>query len=620
MQIKFFIAPLTLCMAFVLGFVAKKPIARSIATDPNHNTISFNTYDNIPCPSTAEAENFILTAHIEGVEATMPCDSSHSAKLLKLFKLATLLNINLPETWAGSAQEALVNPLTYISTSTPKLLISDTTSHAIASNLLGKEIYLGHSFFKLPPLKALEVLIHENRHSNTNAHGHTACLTGDLMKTPGACDTFFIKDETAGAYSFGVLFSLGHSLFSQNLNRDDREYLMSSALVTLSTRFNNILPTMASALDLLYVLDANGKVFQIHPFTFEKIPVDIATHTNETVVRIQYDPLYSGILAFTNQGRIYGIDHNNQPTDYYSNLIGQNYFAVDSTKIYTPLANYSYTYFVEHSGDIHFKDTTPASGEESLTTYRRNLPFKTKKFFGALSSKMIFLTDTGELHQAVSGMGPRGHSPQKLKGTDVETIEWIDATGGVTYDALFGVSAQGTLYQLRSSLFDSIETQESSFDTKEPIVKFQEGLTIKMALTISGELYAQSYQLQVTSPYRLSLPEIKDFALGRKVVPNSELATLPSTKTSSQKDCSLVNMYKDPWTSQPMGFTKSGMFAFIHNDGHCTKLNTLFNNSIELLSEMNIHTTSFFYQSHLSLKRTNQAPLKLIPYADFGTP
>lgn len=618
MQIKFFITSFILCLTFILGLTTPPTVSRTLSSEPESQTISLNTYENIPCPTPHESANFILNAHIEGVNATAPCDTSNAAKLLKLFKLASLLNIKLPESWAGSAQNAILNPLTYISSSTPKLVIGDTTSHAIASNLLGQEIFLGHSFFKLPPLKALEVLIHENRHSNNNAHGHTSCLTGDVMKTPGACDALFIKDESAGAYSFGVLFSVGHSLYSQFLNQNDRDYLMNSALVTMSTRFNNILPTMASALDLLYILDSSGRIFQVHPFTMEKIPVSIKTLPDEQITRIQYDPLYSGFLAFTNQGRIYGINHNNQSVDYYTNLIGQNYFAVDSNKIFTPTANYSYTYFVEQNGDIHFKDNSPTSGEELLSTYRRDLPFKTKKFFSALSSKMIFLSKEGELHQVVSSMGPQGNKPQKLKSSDIDQAHWIDANGGVTYDALWGVSSNGALYELRSTLFDEIDIQESTFNTPEPIIKFQEGLTIKMALTSSGELFAQSYQSPVTPPYRLRLTEIKDFALGRKVVPNFGLAPLTATKASSRKNCSLVKIYQDPWTSQHMGFTKSGMFTFVHNDGHCTQLNDFLVRSIELLSEMNIHTTSFFYQSHLSLKRINQSPLKLIPYTDLG--
>lgn len=618
MKTKFFYIPFLAGFAFAMGYTTpasnKQVHVPAAARTLSSLAATYDDYASIPCPTIEEVREYIRIANIRNVPPVASCDNSSPAKLFKIFKLAQLLKFNAPNEWAGSAQPALSDPYNYISKSTPELFISTATSHAIASNYLRQKIELGHTFFNLSPLKALEVLIHENRHSHENSAPHLPCLNGDLPKTGGACDAIFLNNDTTGAYSFGTLFSLGYSLYGEDLSDSTRQELMNSALSVLSTRFNNVPYNMGVPLDLLYVLDNTGQVYQVHPFTFEQWPISISTLPSEKIVRIKYSALYSGLLAFTDQGRIYAVAQSGKQVDYYSSLLNSDRFIIDSEKVFVPSADYSFTFFVEQNGAISYKDAKSSTGEDVLVLFRKNLPFTTKRFFGALGARMFALSEDGDIHEFKSG-GPGGLRTYKLKSSALPGVQWIDANGGITYDHLYATGSDGLIYFLQNSLFDDRPIAESDFLANENFEKFQESLNIKMGRTRDGKLYAWDFARSTEKPWRLPLPPVTDFAIGRRYVPSQQLHPLEGKNSTDLSHCNVEKTFLDPWSQRHVGFSKSGQIIFEGLNDMCLSLtDSHFAPSVSLGTLRLTKINTYYDQTYLRLKLLNSGELPLFPY------
>lgn len=562
MNTKYFIFALSCGLAFAFGMFSEViPSERALAQTEVQEAAPALTYDQIPCPSKTEIQQYIKNAHITGLPENPTCDGTATEKLLKIFKLASLIKADIPKGWAGYAESILRNPLEFISHATPALDLGSVTSHAIASNENGKKIYLGHELFDLPPLKALEILIHENHHSNPQDVRHTSCLTGDVFKSTGGCDALFDSSSSMGAYSVGVYFSLGYSLYGNNLSPATRQQLMNSAIAVLSTRFNNVPYTLAHPLDLLYVLTPSGGVAFVHPFTFELYPVDIELKSDEKIERIQFNPLHNGLLAFTNRGAIYSVNQWSKEVDYYKDILPAGKRFVDSNKVYTPSANYTYTYFVEDNGNIYFKDTDSSTNKDKIYIYRRDLPFLTKRFFSSLGNEMTVLSETGTFLQFASH-GPASLKAQEMISTRIENVHWKDGSGGITNDVLYAVGSDGLVYFTddSSSLQEPIST--STFTSDESIEKFQESLNLQMAMSTEGSLYIWDHEHSTAAPRKMQLPPVSDFAIGRRYMPSALLQTFESPLSAKENVCGWIKTYSDPWTQKPMGLNAQGQLIF----------------------------------------------------------
>ncbi len=575
-------------------------------------------YATIPCPSAEEMATYIKDAHIVGVAENPTCDGSKTEKILKLFKLAALLKAAIPKNWAGSADNIINDPYAFITKTTPKLNMAHATDHAIASNQNGQEIFLGHEFFEIPPLKALEVLIHENHHSNPDGSGHVICLTGDVMKTAGACDALFTRESYLGSYSVGVLFSLAYSLYAINLSKPARQQLMNSAIAVLSTRFNAIPNTLAVPLDMVYTLDAAGQVALLHPYTFESIPVVLPVDTNEKIVRIQYNPINSGVLAISDRGRMYTADQWGESSIYYEGVLPRERRFVDSNKMFTPSASYSYTYFVEDSGDIYFKDTDSSTGVDELHVFRKNLPYVTQRVFTSYGSTMTALSETGNFFYFASS-GPAALYPQELKNTQLENVQWKDGSGGVTYDVLYAVGSDGLVYFGDDSPHLQVPLEPSAFVSDEPFEKFQEGLNLKIALSSAGNLYAWDHAHSTAKPWQIPTSAVVDFAIGRKYLPQTSLQPLQLSRTAKNR-CAFKLAYLDPWSGKQMGVDTQARLVFTsaEDDGKCIVYGrNISGDTLQMGTQLLTKTNTYFDRTYLNFIRgpKNQP---LFPYADLN--
>lgn len=615
MNAKYFLYSLCCGLAFSLGMLTEASPGRDLAQDTPAR--SFLSYEQIPCPSSDEMSGYITAAHMVGMPDMPTCDGSPSEKILKLFKLASLLKVDLPKKWAAHAEKPLNDILKFISTSTPRLNMSTAASHAIASNNNRQEIFLSGEFFRLPPLKALEILIHENQHSFQEAEGHVHCLTGDVLKSAGACDALFSSGPSMGAYSMGVWFSLAYSLYGKNLNPQSRQQLMNSAIAILSTRFNNVPYTLAVPLDLLYVLTESGQVALVHPYTLEHFPIDIQTEKNDKIERIQFNPLQNGLLAFTQRGRIHAIDHWGKQTDYYAHILPSAHHYVDSNKVLTPSAQYAHTYFVEESGDIFFKDIHIANEEDRLYTFRHNLPFITRRFFTALGSTMVALSENGSFYNLSSGYGPAALKPAILKSTEIPNLQWKDGSGGVTYDVLYAVGSDGRVYFSDDSPLLQEPIQPSSFISDQPFEKFQESLNLQAARTTLGHIYLWDHSHSTLKPWRLKTSPVVDFAIGRRYAPSTSLHSLQQS-LRDKNICNLKSAYLDPWTQKLMGIDMQGQLVFTgaHPERPCVvyKENTS-GDHVELATKVLTRTNTYFDRTFLNFI-SNGSSIPLFPYTE----
>ncbi|MEQ1723632.1 MAG: hypothetical protein ABL930_10685, partial [Pseudobdellovibrio sp.] len=289
-------------------YVATQPRLPSSVT-PNETR---NSYANLPCPT--EHQFMIWSTQlnldmIDGPSLDEGCKiKSMRVQLAQVLALANQIKINFPKNWAPSIQLELANSYEYIRQNTNQLKVDLTQVNSVARNYRAmKQIELGGMFFKEEPLEALSVLIHEARHSDTRDPGHTMCRIGDIPKTEGGCDdTFSNKAENAGAYGYGTLYELALAQYSNNLDRAEKELMLSNAFTGLSTRFNNFRSALAQHFDVATVLLEDGSLAWVNPYSLQLLPLKIQLPKfQEKFKKIEFSPRTNSLLLFTESDRLF---------------------------------------------------------------------------------------------------------------------------------------------------------------------------------------------------------------------------------------------------------------------------------------------------------------------------
>lgn len=613
-------------MSFGLGlYNPSQQISEVLRTPSSVEILSVNDYNNLPCPSPEESQRLVDLVHLNTEGQELNCSTEHIGKILKLLYFIEKLKINIPAQWGGIHRPVLLDPITHISKSTPALEIDLHQLTKIASNNAGKKIYLGAQFFDLPPLRAMSVLIHENQHSVPGDPGHERCRTGDIPKTVGGCDLKLSFEKNAGAYSTGVFFSIGLGLYGEKISLEDRDFLINIALAEITSRFNFVPETLAVPLDILFVLKENNRIFQVHPFTFDLIPVNLGrTFDQQNITRIQYDPMSRGLVIFTDQGKMYSVDNHRQLETYYPELLDSQLFYVESTKVYIPtgpMGQYAYTFFVTKDGDLMFKEIEVQSGKGLLKKFKSRPPFLTKKIINGNQFSTFLLSTEGSLHEVVLSRAPSPtNTYKKYSSFTHPTIKWNDVTGGATYDELIGVGEDGKIYfeNFPKGMGSASEIQASDFKTESPALKYQEGLNIKVALTDSEELAVWNYARSTDKPWKLPLQGIKDFAIGRSYATNEHIIPSQRKPTGWSKNCFIENLFFEPWTGQNFGVNTKGVLTFPEYGSVSCSLYPL-PSSLEPTPVVISGSETFadfnsFSQTYLMLQKTDQEFIKLGPY------
>ncbi|MBY0384946.1 hypothetical protein K2X05_07290, partial [bacterium] len=600
-----FLFHLSLAFAFTLGVFSKESSTNSRNPAQIEKEFNYESYENIPCPSPVEMSFYIENAHFKNPTEPLVCDTSYQGKVFKIFKLASLLEVDLPKDWTLSHNEIFTNTFKYISKSTSELVISDSNPRAIASNYAGQSIHLGPAFFEIPPLKALEILVHENRHSNLNDPKHTLCRTGDIAKTDYGCDEEYSKGIYTGAYSIGTLWSIAFSFFGKKLGPMAKQEMFNSAISMISTRFNKVPEGLAVPLDLLFVLGEDHKVYQLHPFTFEPKLIDLEIAPEDMIDRIQFDPLENGFLAFTQMGKIIEFSSSYKQIPFYSDILPKNKKFIDSNKVFTASSKSTPSYFVTDDGTVYMKEF----GIDKVTAYLKNLSFVTKKIFHALYQNLFLLSLDGKLYTLdTSGKGPTGRIPKIFGPT--QSHMWVDATGGATYDDLYAVNAiDGSLYHMTFHDSDpNFQIQKSDFTTPEPLIKFQEGLNIRAALSEKNNLFVWDYSRSTENPWQIPIPiGIKDFALSRKYALTSEPAT--QKLSAWGLNCQLQVIYREPWLNTQIGLdAKSDLYFEGLGDQPCLSQTDFYkrvSSTVQLRGSVLGKTQNYFSQTYLEFLKKN---------------
>lgn len=601
---------------FILGLTSKNlensRIPSSTATE------SINSYDNLTCPDEAAKNEYLKHVEIDFGEHAASCSDPYAQKIFKLLHLAKNLRVALPENWGGVHRQTLQDPFTYITGMTKKWEIDLRQQSTIASNYRGQKIYIGSLFFELEPLNALQVLIHENRHSSPADPGHVTCRTGDIPKSSAACDEEFSISHSAGAYAHGFVFLLGLGLYGENISNLDREFMIDTALAGITSRFNRVPDSLALPLDILWVLK-NQKVYQVHPFTFDLLEVrGLPTLEAFTPVRLQYDPITHGVLIFSSQGIALVITPQRKIRGYYDDLLPEDFFLVDSTKMYSSAGEYAYTYFVNDQNKIFFKDVDLQSGTAFLADFRRTPDFKIKKFFTGNVFTPYFLSTEGALHKLINrGKGAVLNAFPIESSFISDSVRWLDATGGATYDALIAVGDDGLVYQEEYDSSRRLRAPvKTDFRFHEKAIKYQEGLNFKAALSEQGHIFIRDYPRRRPDAWKLPIEDITDFAWGRAYTPTATLRSPAVSASNWSQRCGVSAPQLNPWTGEYFGLNSRGYLVFSDKDT-CDEFINIPRASLSppaLRGSALYEAFNHFSQVHVELISPSQEPVRRFPY------
>ena len=532
------------------------------------------TYDDMPCPSDAEYRRLAAIINLEVPSGIDVCVDQYHNKIARLLAYTEKLKITMAPDWAPALQADLGNPLAYIGRMSRKMGIDLSQSTSIAYNKTNeKSIYLGGLFFQEDPLEALSVLIHEARHSSEDDPGHTICRRGDIPKASGGCDQELSTDpKKAGAYSYGAAFYAALGLYGEGLSSSDREYLLALSLATVSTRFNEIPEDLAQAFDLLAVLDDEGNVSLLHPFSREPIPLPVTfLSEGEKVQRIEFNVKNNGLLLFTSKSRLFTWDSSSGFKRVYPDTIPDSMPVLDAARMRVPFDDYPFYNFLTAENQIYFYRFSPQQKAYELAPlpiFHRNYdkPEITRLFMG-LAGRSLYLGKDGQFY-----VGPRFGNELPFdarRDLQVPGRRWAYGTGGVVFEALYGIADDGRVYYTKIDLLPP--ENDATFDTevytlKESLLqatggrmgrKLFEGLSLRALLDNEGDLQIETYGRDERTFWRKPSGRVVDFTIVRKHLVGRSLLPTPE-RSAFASACSIRTAVPDPWLGVGMGLNTAG--------------------------------------------------------------
>ncbi len=498
---------------------------------------STNSFDVLPCPTEQEYAELAARVSLKIPDGPAVCDSSYRAKIGKALLYMTRLKMNPPATWLSDVQPDFADLLSFVAKNSRHMDLDLDQAGSIAyNNTVEQKIYIGAYFFGMDPLSAISTLIHEARHSVKTASGHVQCEGGDIPRSQGGCDQAFeITAKDAGAYSYEVLWMSGLGLYGLNIPEADREFLKSSALTTLATRFNEIPAELAKKADVLMALNKQGDLLIVDPVTKKFSPVKIKfPFAEEKISRIEFSFRTSGVMIFTNQGHLYSWTFRSGLQFYNDGVIPASMPIHDASRIMLPGSNNRTTFTVQTDNNTYMMASLP-QGRTKMEMVKilsdedmKKAP-QFRRYFLAQYGDSIFLTEAGELymltHEIVADpMFKKAEGLQDPQG-------WQQGTGGVIYEDLILLNKSGAL-KIAESHYQEIDdnTSITTYTMKEKDfripgrgVKYFQGLKYEAQMNDRGDMYLRKYgtteQLEVKGNEIVDFTIIHNPVLGRSVVP-----------------------------------------------------------------------------------------------------
>lgn len=551
-----------LLLGFSLGLYLGKSstaVQRSIASEEKNHS----TFLDLPCPTEQEFQDLARKTKLKLPESPYACDESPKSKLARVLHFMNQMKVDLPKDWGGEVRETLESPLDYVVKMAASISVDFTQTDSIAQNFrLTGDVFLGGLFFQIEPLFSIAVLIHEARHSEDSSPGHDRCRSGDIPKSEGGCDAKFSIAKDAGAYSYGAIFELGLAEFARGLSKADREYLTSLAIVHMASRFNEVPEQFGAPVDVVVVLDESGDAHVVNPYNWSLKKIDLPE--GKKIRKVEYSPRGAASFLFTEDNDVFVWSPSSGLQKSYEDLIQGLPGVHEIDKIISGVSRNTKTFVISTENDFFYIDTDRKTGGDILTKYQTRPEEKVKKLTIANGWSSFFLTEDGDIMNIVaSHRGVRGtkfYTPYSI----FSGFQWQHIHGGVTYDQLFAIDSNGTLYfegpgKNRSGLGPiPLEWKNGA------LKKYLEGTNFRAYLTKEGKLYLSHYQSSEVSPQEIPLEHSKkivDFTLPRKFLFSEPIYRAPEAPELA-KICQTKSSFVDPILGYPMGLRANGEIVY----------------------------------------------------------
>jgi hypothetical protein len=547
------------------------------STAPTQEVASVNDYEILPCPDDVKYEELQQRLHLTLPENAKGCSTKITAGLGKILLLMEKTRLQAPPNWLPVLQSEFAQPFEYLANHVDKMSFDLTQTDALATNMGDRTIILGGGLLMNDPLTSMSTLIHEARHSEKTAVVHVECISGDLPRSRGGCDAAFDIGEHAGAYAYDVLFQSSLALFGVGLNTADREFLMSSALAVLGTRFNELPASLATHADMLVTLDKNHKIKLLHPFTKDHLPLEISfKDKSEYVERLEFSVRNSGVLLFTNKKRLLSWTPRQGMAPLYKNLFHNDIKVSEAARITLP-TEFGRSRFVAQASDgkmywVKF-DSEKLDWALAPYPYLELDRVKTNntvwsRFFLASYGESVFISADGKVY--LGGHNKTGSDSFILRDDMQDPSGWVNGTGGLSYDNLYLVNKKGEVKIASVSLqeiddYHSISVYSfNNIDFQVPqSIKYVQGLQTQVQLSGNGNLYFRGYKAKETQA--IEGLQIKDFAFAQIATLDESIAPSKESNPEFEKVCHIQKRIRDPWFGKGIGIDSEQQLVFAGN-------------------------------------------------------
>lgn len=553
-----------------------------------------NAYGKLRCPSEQEFMKWAAELNLEAIEGPSldkGCkNKTMRSQLAQVLALAKQIKINFPKNWAPSVRQEIKNSYDYIKNNTNILKVDLSQASSVARNYRAKkQIELGGMFFKEEPLEALSVLIHEARHSDTRDPGHTTCRIGDIPKTQGGCDNSFSnKAEDAGAYAYGTLYELALAQYSNDLDRAEKELMLSNAFTTLSTRFNNFRSSIAKHTDIATVLLEDGTLAWIHPYSFQLIPLKVELPKfQEKIKKIEFSPRTNSLMLFTESDRqfVWGpryktnrISPEATTEDDRFLHVSRQYVPYESDRtLYTTLKTNGQLEYIIYNPELNKQTILPYPLHPSREEPNPTVP-NLKYFILGHSFSSYFLDKRGVLSRAHI----YGNEPNFIVDPTVQSSAggWKTATGGVFYDDLYLTDSDGKLYSIgviytpNGDEADNISfvKELAKFQATGQVKKYQQGLQIHAVLDEDGSLSIENFRVPDSRKFLKFDKKIVDIVITRTTLPESSLYSPIDTRNRLVKKCNIKKVIESVGYGAILGLDNYNYLVSANPDNTCKDL------------------------------------------------
>ena len=548
-------------------------VGKSDLSSESEASSSINNYKVLPCPDNAKYEELQKRLHLTLPDKAEGCSTEITAGFGKVLWLMEKTELQAPEDWLPKIQEELTHPFEYLASHVDKMEFDLSETDALATNKGDRTIVLGGALLMDTPLTSMSTLIHEARHSEKNAVIHVECIAGDLPRTRGGCDAKFDVGENAGAYAYDVIFQSALALFGKGLSASDREYLMSSALSILGTRFNEMPAQLATHADMLVTLNKDHKLQLIHPFTKDLINIDTKLQAREFVERIEFSVRDSGVLLFTNKKRLLSWTPTRGVRPLYKNLFHNDIKVSEAARITLPTESGRSRFVAQATnGKMYWVKFSPEKLDFTMAPY----PFleidKSKanntiwsRFFMASYGESVFLSPQGKVY--LGGHNKTGRESFILRDDMQDPSGWVNGTGGISYDNLYLINGRGEVKMAQISLQEIDDYHSVSVYTFNNIdfqvpssIKYTQGLQTQVQLNKVGDLYLKPYNSEPVQT--VEGLQIQDFAFAQVATLDQSIAPTDQNYALFTQTCDIQKHIPDPWFNKGIGIDSQQRLVF----------------------------------------------------------